>query len=40
MSYCATNDMIADVFTKPLAADKLTRFRHALGVIDPAEGEC
>ncbi|KAJ3474036.1 hypothetical protein NLI96_g12685 [Meripilus lineatus] len=32
LQYCTTHDMIADIFTKPLARDAFTKFRAALGV--------
>ena len=32
LQYCPTNDMIADIFTKPLARLKFEKFRSLLGV--------
>ena len=31
--YCSTNEMIADMLTKPLSADKLQKFKNMLGLI-------
>ena len=33
IEYCPCNDMIADVFTKPLTAEKLIKLRELLGVV-------
>ena len=32
--YCPTDEMIADVMTKPFSKDKFERFRSLLGVVD------
>ena len=32
--YCPTDDMIADVMTKPLSKEKFEKFRLLLGVVD------
>jgi hypothetical protein len=33
LSYCSTNDMIADIFTKSLSPFKFEKFRTLLGVL-------
>jgi hypothetical protein len=35
LNYCSTNDMVADIFTKSLACQKLEKFQHALGLRYP-----
>jgi hypothetical protein len=32
LTYCPTDDMVADIFTKSLARPKLEKFRHLLGL--------
>jgi hypothetical protein len=34
MSYCGTDDQLADIFTKPIPSDKFIRFRDMLGVVN------
>lgn len=35
LRYCSTNEMIADIFTKPLGPTKVKRFAEALGLVRP-----
>jgi hypothetical protein len=32
LEYCSTNDMVADIFTKPLDREKFCKFREKIGV--------
>jgi hypothetical protein len=34
MSYCSTDDQLADIFTKPVPSNKFIRFRDMLGVVN------
>ena len=34
LTYCPTEEMVADVMTKGLAQDKFQKFRAAMGVVD------
>ena len=34
LEFCKTEEQLADVFTKPVSAEKFTRFRDMLGVQD------
>ena len=34
LKYCPTEDMVADVFTKPLGKTKFQRFRDQMGIMN------
>ncbi len=34
VKYCPTEDMVADMLTKPLSKIKLNKFRDAIGLVD------
>lgn len=38
IQYCPTEDMLADILTKPLISTKLSKFIKDIGIV--AEGEC